>query len=79
MESGGGEPTHHLVGDHEHRLEVVALVDGAGVLGVAHTGDPGQADHGVLGYTQQWQTTTWNKHLISFKVAANREHGKFVL
>ena len=39
----------HLVRDHEHRLEVVALVDGAGVVGVAHAGNPGQPDHAVLG------------------------------
>ena len=35
----------HLVGDDEHRLKVVSLVDRARVVGVAHSGDPGQPNH----------------------------------
>ena len=35
----------HLVGDHEHRLKVVSLVDRARVVGVAHSGDPRQPNH----------------------------------
>ena len=35
----------HLVGDDEHRLKVVSLVDRARVVGMAHSGDPRQPNH----------------------------------
>ena len=35
----------HLVGDHEHRLKVVSLVDRARVVRMAHSGDPRQPNH----------------------------------
>ncbi len=38
----------HFVGDDVDRLVVAPLVDGAAVGVVAHPGNPGQADHGVV-------------------------------
>jgi hypothetical protein len=33
----------HFMGDHIDRLEIIALVYGTTILGMAHTGNPGQS------------------------------------
>ena len=38
----------HFVRYHIHRLKVIAFIDGATVLRVAHAGDPSQTNHTVL-------------------------------
>ena len=44
--------------DHVDGLVVVTLVDGAGELGVAHAGHPGQPDHAVLDQSERRSEVT---------------------
>lgn len=58
--------------NHKHRLIVVALIDGAGVLGVTHAGHPGQPNDTVLAHTAIIQIETCQQQSVVPVVCVGR-------